>query len=264
MRKNFNMKKYGDWAIVTGGSSGIGKALVRQLCSEGINCIVAAKDDDLLQHTIAEFTKKYPVEVIGCACDLSSANFIEKISECASGKNIGILVNCASSGALGPFLDIPLERYIKCLKTAIDAYVVLTYKFLKGMQDSGKGAIIFVSSVNAYSPVAYSNVYTAAKAFELYFGEALWKELRNTDIDVLTICPSSTRTGFQEAANTKAPWFAIQPEDVVREGLGCLGKKSSVPIHWSGKIYYFVTKFLPRSLAISFSTWAINFFLRKK
>jgi short-subunit dehydrogenase len=73
------------------------------------------------------------------------------------------------------------------------------------MLERDRGAVILVSSINAFAPVGYSAVYTAEKAFELYFGEALWKELKDkkSKVDFLTVCASSTKTNFQARAGTR-------------------------------------------------------------
>lgn len=146
------------------------------------------------------------------------------------------------------------------------SYLILSHEIMKGMRARNRGAVVFVSSANAYSPVGYSAVYTATKAFELYLGEALWQEERieKSGIDVLTICASATKTNFQARAGTRVLNWAWAPRKVAEVGLRPLGRKPSVAISIPGKGYYLITKLLPRRLGMRFVTWCISSSLGKK
>lgn len=253
------MKQYGEWALITGASSGIGRAATERLCRDGINCVLVSNEKEDLKITAEIMNRKYSVRTIPCCCDLSEQGFLDVIKTAITGVPIGILVNCASFGVLGPLHCQELAVYQKMVKVNVLAYLTLTYEILSGMRSRNQGVIIIVSSVNAYSPVGFSSVYTASKAFELYFGEALWQELRlqKSNIRVLTICPGATRTRFQTKAHTRTVDWAWEPERVIEAGLKRLGKKSSVAISWRGKIYYALTKILPRKWGIKFATVTI-------
>jgi short-subunit dehydrogenase len=254
-----SMRNYGNWAVVTGASSGIGMAMAERVCRDGVNCILVSNERKPLEETARSLADTYHVETIACCCDLSLPGSIEVIRRAVNGRAIDILVSCASFGILGPFYDTEIETYLANVNISVVSYLTLTYEYLRDMLDRDRGAVILIASVNAFAPVGYSAVYTAAKAFELYFGEALWKELhdRKSKVDILTVCASATRTNFQARAGTRiAPW-AWEPNDVVDAALKKLGKRPSVTISWRGKLFQLISRFLPRRLSLSFSTWAI-------
>ncbi len=260
------MKQYGDWALVTGASSGIGKAMAERICRDGVNCILVSNEQEQLEDAARSMASAYRVQAIPCCCDLSAPGFIDTIRRTVDRRTIDILVNCASFGILGPFYRTPLKTYLEGVNISAVSYLTLTYEFLQGMIKRDRGAVILVSSVNAFAPVGYSAVYTAGKAFELYFGEALWQELRDekSKVDFLTVCASSTKTNFQARAGTRIAHWAWEPEEVVDAALKKLGKSPSVTLSWRGKALQHVPRFLPRPLAVRVATWAITSTLQKK
>ena len=259
------MKNYGKWALITGASSGIGKAFAEKLAGDGVNCVLVSNEARPLAELSVRLEREFGVTAVACCCDLSNGRYLAEVRKKTEGIEIDILINNASFGILLPFYDVDMDRYRECINLSVESYTTLTYEFLKGMMLRDRGAVIIVSSVNAFSPVGYSPVYTAAKAYELYFGEALWCEAKKagSNVDILTLCPAATRTNFQSIAATKtAPW-AWEAHEVADYAFRRLGRASSAVTTWRGRLYYFVTKVLPRRLSIYFATWAINSNLSK-
>jgi short-subunit dehydrogenase len=224
-------ERYGDWALVTGASSGIGRALARAIAADGMGVVLVADDPAGLDEA-AEEVQAEGVDARICCVDLGGADFLGDVRAATEGIEIALLANNASFGGVGAFLAHPLETYDAMIAVNARAYVALTHTYLPRMLDAGRGALIFVSSLNANAPIANSSVYTATKAFDLYFGGALWWELRDTDIDVLVLQPGPTRTGFQEKAQTHVASWAMEPEEVAAEGLAALG---TAPFHVAGE-----------------------------
>lgn len=219
------LTKYGKWAIITGASSGIGKAFAYDVAKQGMDIILVSDQKDALTEVAGEIGKLHNVKTLVCCTDLSEAGSIETIKEAAKDKEVGVLINDASYGLHGEFTKTALSEYNKMINVNINAYVALTHTFMPQMIQRRNGAIIMVSSLNAFSPIADSAIYTASKAFELYFGGALWQEAKADNIDVLVVMPGPTRTGFQERAGTKVNSMAITPEQLVEGVWPCLGKK---------------------------------------
>jgi hypothetical protein len=255
-----SLKRYGAWALVTGASSGIGRAMAQRLCADGLNCIIVSNEKEALTATAEEFSRRYATEVIPCTCDLSSLNHLEEIRRCVGTREIDILVNCASFGTLGRFLDTPLSVYREGVGVSVHSYLTLTHHFLQGMVERDRGAVIFVCSVNAFAPVAFSAVYTAEKAFELFLGEAIWQELQYADskVDLLVMCASATKTNFQARARTRVAQWAWTPEKVVDAGLRKLGRTPVAAISWRGNVYRYAGKLLLERLRLRFASWAIT------
>jgi hypothetical protein len=262
LKKNMplSLKRYGAWALVTGASSGIGRAMAHRLCSDGLNCVIVSDENEKLMELAKDLSKAYGAEVIPCVCDLSKPDHLEVICKCVGSREIDILVNCASFGTLGRFLDTPLSIYQAGLGVSVHSYLTLTYHFLQGMIERDRGAVVFVCSVNAFAPVAFSAVYTAEKAFELYLGEALWQELRyaGSNVDFLTMCAAATKTNFQARAGTRVARWAWTPEKAVETGMHNLGKTPVVALSWRGNVYRYAGKLLPERLRLRFASWAIT------
>lgn len=217
-------ERYGAWALVTGASSGIGRALARSLAAEGMSVVLVADDAGGLEEAAAE-VREAGVEARACCVDLGG-DFLADVRATTDDISVSLLVNNASFGGVGPFLSHPLEVYDAMIAVNTRAYVALTHAYLPAMIEAGRGALIFVSSLNAQAPIANSSVYTATKAFDLFFGGALWWELRESGVDVLVLQPGPTRTGFQAKAQTQVATWAMEPEDVAAEGLAALGQSA--------------------------------------
>jgi uncharacterized protein len=217
--------KIGKWALITGASSGIGKAFAEDAAAQKMNLILVSNENNDLQTTCTEIREKYNVETIACCTDLANPENIKDIVKQTKDKEIGLLINDASYGIHGKFIDTPLEKYNHLINVNVNAYVSLTHAILPNMIARKKGAVIMVSSLNSFSPIAESAIYTATKVFELYFGAALAEEMKEHNIDVLVVMPGPTKTGFQEKAGTKVNSMAITPEELVKGAWPCLGNK---------------------------------------
>lgn len=219
------LSKYGRWALITGASSGIGKAFAYDIASKGVDVFLISNQEDELSLICSDIRNQYAVDAQYCSVDLSQSDCAKIVEAHVADREIGILVNNASYGIHGKFVDVPLERYYNMMNLNMHAYVALAHTFLPQMIKRKCGALIIVSSLNSFSPIAESSVYTASKSFELYFGCSLWEEMKEHNIDVLNILPGPTKTGFQERAHTKVNSMALSPEELVCGAWPCLGKK---------------------------------------
>jgi hypothetical protein len=221
-----NMKeKYGDWALITGASSGIGRSFAWYLAKEGINCILVAEDAPVLKEVRSAIESEYAVRIIDCCVDLGREGCVNAIKDTIKELPVSILINNASFGITGFFPNNPLTTYDEMINVNVKAYVNLTHAFLPAMVTRNRGALIYTSSLNVVSPIGGCAVYTATKAFEYYFGSALWYELKHTDIDVMVVLPGPTKTNFQKRAGTKISSLAMDPDTLVERALPMLGKK---------------------------------------
>ena len=217
-------ERFGEWALVTGASSGIGRAFAYRLAQGGMNVVLVSNEAAELEQT-ADQLRQTRVEARVCCVDLAAPGFLDSVRAQTGDAAISLLVNNASFGSVGSFLSHPLDRYQSMIGVNVRAYVALTHHFLPAMLAANRGALIFVSSLNVISPIAKSAVYTATKAFEFYFAGALWWELRESPIDVLIVQPGPTKTGFQKTAGTKLASWAMEPAEVVDGALAVLGKQ---------------------------------------
>ena len=248
-------ERYGEWALVTGASSGIGADFARQLAEKGMNIIIVARRVFNMEKIAREIEKSYGIITLVIGQDLTEPEAVEIIKEKVGEREIGVLVNNAGYGVLGKFHEN--DRDYQANMVTLNCYVpvALTGLFIDQMVERGKGAVIFLASTAAYQGVPYFSVYSATKSFNLYLAEGLWGEYKKLGIDVLALSPGYTTTEFQSHAHIKrmrGPKPARSP-DVVKLALRKLSKRASV-VH--GVINYigaFMSRLLPRKTVISVS-----------
>lgn len=255
-----NLKeKYGEWAIVTGASSGIGEEFARKFASEGLNLILVARRKDRLEKLSGELMQQHKIETLVCAVDLASGSFLEEIKNCIGEREVGLLVNNAGFGSTGEFVNASSEHEAKMVKVNCLAPIILTHHFVEGMCARKRGAIIFLGSTVAFQPTPFMATYSATKAFNLFMGDALWWELKKYNIDVLSLNPGGTDTEFQRIANSDAGPIPRTTKDVVNTALNALGKRPTVVDGLYNKLLSVSSRLGTRKLSVS----AAGFIARK-
>ena len=244
---------YGDWALVTGASSGIGKEFCYQLANRGMNIVLVARRKNLIEEIALDIELKNGVKTKIIDVDITQDFAVDQIYDKLKNIEVGFLVNNAGIGSFGDFHQTELKKYIDMIKLNCLAPVMLTFKFLEKMINRKKGAIIFLSSKSAYQPTPFFSVYGATKVFNLFLGEALWSEYKKKGIHILSLSPGLVNTGFQKNAgvtpNQKGLMWS-NPKEVVNTALNSIGTKSSVVHGNLDKFLAFLTRLSPRKLSI--------------
>src|SRR5947207_6204205 len=174
-----SLRAYGEWALVTGASAGIGSVFARRLAMHGINVALVARRADRLEALAAELTRTAGVQARVIAEDLEREGVVERIAERVADLPIAILVNNAGFSMHGRFERVPREKILGMVRVNCLAVAALTHAFLPPLQARRRGAVIIVSSVAAYQPLGFAATYGATNAFDLMLGEALWAENRS-------------------------------------------------------------------------------------
>ena len=193
-------QKYGEWALVTGASAGIGLEFARALAREGMSIVLTARREDRLNALAAEIKEKYRVDTRVVAVDLAANDGVDRLADAVADLEIAMLVNNAGFGYAGRFDKLATDRLRSMVVVNCVVPVVLTSRIIPGMVKRGRGAVIIVGSVAGRQPLPLHAVYSATKGFDLLFGEGLWGELRGTGVDALVIEPGPTATEFQSVA----------------------------------------------------------------
>jgi short-subunit dehydrogenase len=218
--------RYGGWALITGASSGIGRAMADEVAAQGMPCVILSNEKEPLARARDELAAAHGVEVDSLCLDLAEPDVAHQIRAHLGERELGLLVSNASFGRTGKFGSDAMATYRRMLAVNVDAYVALAHEFVPGMLDRGSGGVVFVSSLNSLVPgIGNSAVYSATKAFETSFACGLWQELLGTGVDLLLVVPGPTRTGFQEEAGTKVASWAMDPAAVAAGALPQLGKR---------------------------------------
>lgn len=225
-------------AVVTGGSSGIGRAIAVELARRGHDLVIVARDEQRLSDAARAIGDDYGVDVVGIPSDLGADGAADTLADELEqrGLTVDVLVNNAGYGRMGAFLQMDEDDQAGMIAVNDEALVRLTYRLLPGMVARGRGGILNVASTAAFQPGPYMAVYYASKAFVLFFSEALAYELKGTSVTVTCVCPGPTITGFQsragqEGARLVTMFPTMTPEKVARTALNALarGKRVAVP-----------------------------------
>jgi uncharacterized protein len=196
----------GQWALVTGASSGIGAAFAYELARRGTSVVLVARSADILEAIAATLIAKHGVKAEVVVADLTRPTGVRRVLDqlAVRGITVDILVNNAGVGLYGRFEQAPLALVTDQIQINIGALVELTHHYLPKMIERGHGAIINVASTAAFMPVPYLAIYAATKAFVLSVTEAIWAETQGTGVRVTAVCPGRTETAFFEVAGQDA------------------------------------------------------------
>lgn len=213
-------------ALITGGTSGIGKELAKLFAKDQYNLIIVARNQAELDSTATEL-KSLGVQVTTIAKDLS--NMAEAKSLCTEVKiPVDVLVNDAGQGVYGLFTDNELERELGIIHLNVCATVILTKHFLKEMVARGEGKILNLGSVAGKLPGPWQAVYHATKAFVLSFTTAVREEVKDSGVTLTALMPGVTDTDFFNKAgmnDSKAVHdeeAMADPADVAKDGYEAL------------------------------------------
>ncbi|MFP6578886.1 MAG: SDR family NAD(P)-dependent oxidoreductase [Myxococcota bacterium] len=241
-------KRYGEWALVTGASSGIGEAWARALAADGLSCALSARREDRLEALAAELEAAHGIETRIVPADLADPEGAGRVLEAVSDLEIAVLVNNAGVGCAGRFDLRSADELAPLVAVNCAAPLRLTSALLPAMRGRGRGAVILVGSIAGRQPLGLHAVYAATKGFDLLFGEALYVEMKPFGIDVLVVEPGTTETEFQQVAG-EVPHSGVPPERVVEVSLEALGTRPSVVVGWFDWLRTSVaTRLVPRSL----------------
>ncbi len=237
--------KYGDWAIVSGASSGIGMELAAQLADAGFNLIIHGRNSERLKRLEQELKSKKPIQVKIVEADLAEPNGIDKIILESQNLNIGLLVVSAGYGTSGLFYNSSLHAEINMLRVNCEALLSLTHYFSQRFVDHKRGGIILMSSLVAFQGVPYAANYAATKAYVQSFAEAIAVELKPYNVDVLAVSPGPVTSGFGHRANMQMG-KALKPSQIGVPILQALGRRSTVLPGLLSKILVYALRTVPR------------------
>lgn len=222
-----DFKKYGKWAVVTGGTSGIGKEVSLQFASRGIPLVIISRDDELLRKTKKEIETKHGVEVKTLQVDFKEGDFdsYDKIERYLQGLDIGILVN--NVGQAPPpkrFLD--LTDLPQVCREILNVNVLPMWRMcqivMPGMKQRRRGLVLNLSSISAIVPLPYMALYGSTKSLVNYFTQALRMENKEFGIEVQSIMPAFVKTNM--TLNKKWSVFTMEPDFYAKSVLATVEK----------------------------------------
>jgi short-subunit dehydrogenase len=190
------------WAIITGASSGIGRALAREFAAGDFNVLLTGRNEAELARVAEECRAEFDVRTKVVPADLSRSESVDALIEAVTAfpTDYDILVNNAGFGVHGDFALTDVDKEIELVNVQLAAMLKLTKAVLPGMIARRRGRILNVGSVYSYAPVPFQSVYAACKAFLLSFSASLRNEVAESGVTVTLFCPGITQTSFRSRA----------------------------------------------------------------
>jgi uncharacterized protein len=238
------MNRKENYALVTGGTSGIGYELVKLLAADGYNLIIVGRYENDLITVADELKQTYDVDVVSIAKDLfDPENAFELYNQVkAKDLHVEILINDAGQGVYGEFKDTDLRRELDIIHLNISSLVVLTKLFLKDMLEQGTGRIMNLSSIASKAPGPWQSVYHGTKAFVQSFTTAVRSEVKDTNVTLTALLPGPTDTDFFNKADMEESKIVQEeklddPLQVAKDGYEAMMKgEDKVISGWKNKM----------------------------
>jgi short-subunit dehydrogenase len=213
--------RYGPWAIVAGASDGIGAAFAASAASRGCNVVLVSRSEEKLRSTAARIEAEHHVETR----DLTADTMMDDVITATSALDIGLAVyNAGATHGVARFVDREAHDHLYLVNLSCRGPILWAHHFGRRLLARRRGGIVLMSSMSGFVGSALTATYSATKAFDLCFGEGLWREMRPEGIDVLVAVAGLTNTPSMVSSGCKLEGFPLmEPEEVSEGALRALG-----------------------------------------
>lgn len=236
-------------ALITGGSSGIGRDMAYYLSSKGIDLIIVGRNTNALNKVKEEC--KSNVEII--ELDLSIRDNVYKLYECTKDKNIDILINNAGFGLFGNFIETNLDRELNMIDLNIVSVHILTKLFLNDFVKKDSGYIMNVASSAGFMAGPKLSTYYSTKNYVLRQSLAIYEELRHmkSNVKISVLCPGPVETNFNNVAGGSFNTKSASSEYVAKYAIDKMFKNKLIIIPTLKiKLGVFMTRLVPTKLLL--------------
>ncbi len=242
--------------LITGASSGFGKEFARIFAQKGNNVLLVARRSDVLENMKKELEADFGIKAFVLAMDLSSDDAADQVFSFTKklDLNIETLVNNAGYGDWSEFASADMEKLNSMVHLNALTLLKLCRLYAPLMKEKGRGYILNVASIAAFSAGPLMGTYYASKAFVLSLSESLHEELKKSGVCVTALCPGPANTGFTKLAALDGTAFAhaftkTSAKSVAEYGYKKLIKNKAIAVPGlTAKFMHFFLKILPRSL----------------
>lgn len=244
----------GNWAVVTGASSGIGEDIATVLAERGCNLILVARREERLKDICQRLQQKHSIDATYLARDLTAPNAAANLVKDVSSKPVRIFINNAGFGQSGPFAQSDQQAIHRMYQLNMNTLSDLCYAVLPQFEKTKEPcAIMNVGSIAGYQGVPNMASYAATKAFVNHLSEGLAWEYHGTHITVTCLQPGKTESEFFDVADMRDGKFAksnvMSSREVAKQGVDAMLRgKARIVTGWGNKISVFGLRLFPRSV----------------
>jgi len=222
-----------NYALITGTTSGIGKALAEKFAQQKHNLVLVSRvsDIEMLNKQATLLAEKHGIKTSVIGADLEKEGAVSMIYETVKQQGISIqyLVNNAGFGVYGPFLNTDIVMENEMINVHTKCMMEMMKLFLPDMVQNGYGRVLNLSSTASYTSVPNMGVYAATKAFISSLSKTVNVELKKTGVSITALCPGATNTAFARKAGMEHTLlfrlFVMNPNDVANIGYKALMRK---------------------------------------
>ena len=217
-----------------------------------MNLVLAARRPGPLAEFAERVRERHQVETLCLEGDLGDKAFLDRLAVACEPLDLGLLVYNAAHSPIGEFVNLSTADLEKVVDVNVRAPLLLTRALLPRMLERRRGGVVLMSSLAGMIGAPRVAPYAASKAFNRILAQALWYELKDTNVDMLACCAGATRTpGYASASDTDAPG-TINPEDVVEQALRALGRgPTMVPGRVNRLADIFLNRLVSRKRAVT-------------
>jgi short-subunit dehydrogenase len=245
----------GQYALITGASEGLGRALAEECAYLGMNLILAALPSSGLAQVAQDVGRRYNVHAEHIEMDLTQPDSPERLARWiwSKGWPVSVLINNAGVGYNSRFEDSTLRENESCILLNNLALVKVTHLMLPELKRCQRAFILNVSSMAAFFPMPFMPVYGPSKAFILNFSLALRAEMRGTPVNVSALCPNGIRTNVEcrrkiDAHGLIGGLVSMDPQPVARHAMqGLLAGRPVIVLGWINRVLAAVGQHVPPS-----------------
>jgi uncharacterized protein len=242
------------FALITGSSSGIGKAIADEMASRGINVLIVALPHTGVAEIVRSLIDRYAIRADGLEVNLTDADAPYLVHQWCkdNGYRVSILVNNAGFGNLSPFRHTTPSVLREMMAINNHALVLLTHQMIPELKRNAFAYVMNVGSLASFIPIPNKSVYAATKSFVYTFSAILKTELSGDNISVSCLCPGGTRTSEKILANARTVaghrYFMQDAGSVAREAVVGLfrGKFRIIP-GWHNRVFFILVHVLPQN-----------------
>jgi hypothetical protein len=243
-------KRFGPWAVVTGASSGIGRAFARHLAAAGINVVLVARRELLLEEVGRELSSEFGVEYRVVVADLSREGAVDRLADATGDLDVGLVVSNAGTSTPGEFRRMGRDDLADFMRLNALSHMEIVHHFARRLVKRRQGGILLCGAMGAEHGIPYVANDSAAKAYVQAFGESLHVELQAFDVNVTVLIIGPTQTAIIDKFGLTPDTMPMKPmsaEQCSAEGLDALRRNRAT--HLSGRVNRVMRALIPASLS---------------